>query len=105
MPFGRGRRRGRGRRPRHIAAIPRHRRFGPSDRQLPSALTIRLEELEAMRLVDHEGLTQEDAAEAMGVSRKTLWVDLQEARRKVIESIYHGRGLEIVDDADMVIDE
>jgi len=58
-----------------------------------------------MRLVDHEGLTQEDAAEAMGVSRKTLWVDLQEARRKVIESIYHGRGLEIVDDADMVIDE
>lgn len=58
-----------------------------------------------MRLVDDEGLTQEDAAEAMGVSRKTLWVDLQEARRKVIESIYHGRGLEIVDDADMVIDE
>ena len=41
-----------------------------------------LEELEAVRLVDLEGLEQEAAALRMGISRRALWEDLQNARRK-----------------------
>jgi len=42
-----------------------------------------LDELEAFRLVYLEGLTQEEAAERMGVSRGSLWRLLDSARRKL----------------------
>ncbi|MGZ7303454.1 DUF134 domain-containing protein, partial [Streptococcus pyogenes] len=35
-------------------------------------VTIGLDEFEAMRLVDHQGMQQLQAAEVMGVSRQTL---------------------------------
>ena len=44
-------------------------------------------ELEALRLVDLEDLTQEEAAAMMGVSRKTLWNDLHKARKKVTNAL------------------
>jgi predicted DNA-binding protein (UPF0251 family) len=54
-----------------------------------------LEELEALRLVDLEDLTQEEAAARMGVSRKTLWNDLQQARKKVVSALVNGQALHI----------
>ncbi|MDK2974903.1 MAG: uncharacterized protein PWP08_1274 [Methanofollis sp.] len=54
---------------------------------------LRPEEIEALRLVDLLGMQQEEAAEAMGVSRKTLWRDLHEARRKVAGAIVNGRAI------------
>jgi len=56
-------------------------------------VVLRPEEIEALRLVDLLGMQQEEAAEAMGVSRKTLWRDLHEARRKVAEAIVNGRAI------------
>ncbi len=50
-------------------------------------------ELEAMRLVDYEGLSQEEAAERMGVSRGTVWRLLTSARKKVTEAIIFGKKL------------
>jgi predicted DNA-binding protein (UPF0251 family) len=35
-------------------------------------------------------MTQQEAASQMGVSRKTLWNDLQKARRKVAHALVHG---------------
>ncbi len=52
-------------------------------------------ELEAMRLVDVEGLTQEEAAAKMGVSRKTLWNELKNGRKKLVEAIINGWNIEI----------
>jgi predicted DNA-binding protein (UPF0251 family) len=52
-----------------------------------------LDELEALRLADLEGLYQEDAAARMGISRATLGRILESARRKVAESLVHGRAL------------
>ncbi len=52
-------------------------------------------ELEAMRLVDVEGLTQEEAAAKMGVSRKTLWNELKKGRKKLVEAIINGWNIEI----------
>lgn len=53
-------------------------------------------ELEAMRLVDYEGLTQEEAAERMGVSRGTVWRLLTSVRKKVAEAIIFGKRLVVI---------
>ncbi len=47
------------------------------------AVVLTFDEVEALRLVYLEGLTQAEAAERMGVSRGTLWRLLSEARRKL----------------------
>jgi len=52
-------------------------------------------ELEAMRLVDLEGLSQEEAGTKMGVSRGTIWRLLQEARRKTTAALSEGKGIDI----------
>lgn len=54
-----------------------------------------LEELEAIRLVDLEGLDQQEAAFNMGVSRKTLWNDLKSARKKVAMALINGYAIRI----------
>lgn len=58
------------------------------------------EELEALRLVDLMDYDQESAAVKMGISRKTLWRDLHEGRRKVVETLVEGKRLEMAGCAD-----
>jgi predicted DNA-binding protein (UPF0251 family) len=57
--------------------------------------TIRLElgELEAMRLCDVEGASQEEAGESMGVSRGTVQRLLKRGRRKVVEALIGSQAL------------
>ncbi|HID26190.1 MAG TPA: DUF134 domain-containing protein [Thermoplasmata archaeon] len=92
--YGQGyrRRRGRCRGRRWIEQLPEVTYFQPHrPMQLPATtILLTLEELEALRLVDLEDLTQEEAAMRMGVSRKTLWNDLQRARKKVAEALVKG---------------
>jgi len=52
-------------------------------------------ELESLRLVDYEGLTQEEAAARMGISRRSLWSDLNGARKKVAYALSNGCALQI----------
>jgi predicted DNA-binding protein (UPF0251 family) len=52
-------------------------------------------ELEALRLVDREGLDQEQAGAKMGVSRGTVWRLLSEARRKVATALTDLRPIQI----------
>lgn len=56
---------------------------------LPVA-TLRLDELEALRLADLEGLYQEAAAERMGVSRPTFARILARARQIVARALIEG---------------
>ncbi len=71
--------------------------FQPSGVPLNEQQTVvlTLEELEALRLVDFEGMYQEEAALEMGVSRKTLWNDLKSARKKVAEALINGWAIRI----------
>jgi len=55
------------------------------------------DELEALRLVYFMGMTQEEAAKAMGVSRGTLWRALSSGRRKVIQALIERRPLVITE--------
>lgn len=54
-----------------------------------------LDEFEAMRLVDLNGLYQEQAAEEMNVSRPTFSRIIESAHRKIADVIVHGKALRI----------
>lgn len=54
-----------------------------------------LDEYEAIRLADHEGLYQEEAARQMGISRTTFGRILDSAHRKVAEVLGGGRCLRL----------
>jgi hypothetical protein len=59
------------------------------------AISITLEELETVRLVDLLDLDQEEAAFYMGISRKAFWNDLMNARKKIAAALVYGMGLRI----------
>ncbi len=59
------------------------------------AISMTLEELEAVRLVDLLDLDQEEAAFYMGVCRKAFWNDLMNARKKIATALVYGTGLRI----------
>lgn len=56
------------------------------------------DELEALRLCDLEGLTQEEAGRSMGVSRGTIQRIVTLARHKVAEALTGGHALVFVDE-------
>jgi len=58
-------------------------------------VVVSLDEFEAIRLADREGLKQEDAAEQMQVSRPTFGRVLESAHRKVADALVHGKSLKI----------
>ena len=53
------------------------------------------EELEAIRLVDFLGLEHEETAQKMGISRKTMAIDLKNGRKKIADAILHGKAIRI----------
>ena len=54
-----------------------------------------LDEAEAIRLADLEGLYQEAAARSMGVSRQTFGRIIETARHKVANALLNGKALRI----------
>ncbi len=96
---GQGPGRGRGRGRRFISAMPPFMRFDPLGQDIHGIEPVMLSvgELEAMRLVDLEDLSQEEAANRMGISRRTLWSDLHQARKKVTMALVEGRPIKISD--------
>lgn len=89
--------RGRPKSPRHIETEPEITYFKPRGVPLSEleVVPLALEELEALRLVDLEGMIQEEAAFKMGISRRAFWEDLQSARKKVSLALTTGKAIEI----------
>ena len=88
-------RRGRIPKPVNIGWTPAIENFMPNPLQNLEPIHITPAELEAFRLVDQEGLSQEEAGQRMGVSRGTVWRLLQSARKKTAQAICEGRPLKI----------
>lgn len=58
-------------------------------------LTLSLDEFEALRLADHLGFSQEEAAEEMCISRSTFSRLVEKSRNKVAEFLISGKRLSI----------
>ena len=56
---------------------------------------LRADEMEAFRLCDGEGLSQEEAAKRMNISQPTLNRALSSARQKVAKAIVNGCAISI----------
>lgn len=56
---------------------------------------MKVEELESIRLKDQLRLSQEEAAERMGVSQPTFHRILSEAHRKIAEAFVEGKAIRI----------
>jgi predicted DNA-binding protein (UPF0251 family) len=56
-------------------------------------VTLTVDEFEAIRLTNLEGLYQADAAEKMSVSRQTFGRILESAHKKIADALVHGKAL------------
>jgi predicted DNA-binding protein (UPF0251 family)/DNA-directed RNA polymerase subunit RPC12/RpoP len=82
---------------RKIAHIPSIPYFVPAEEgiaELPENV-LKLEELEAIRLKDLEGLDQSECAEQMEVSRPTFQRILLSAREKIADSLVNGKMIHV----------
>jgi predicted DNA-binding protein (UPF0251 family) len=82
---------------RRVTAVPQVSYFKPAGIPLRALEDVGLavEEVEAIRLRDMEGLQQEDCAERMHVSRPTFHRVLGAARRKIADAIINGKAIRI----------
>lgn len=82
---------------RKVCSLPDSDRFGPLDVQADSTqfVTMTVDEYETIRLIDLEGLTQEECAEQMQIARTTVQRIYSEARKKIAESLIEGKILRI----------
>lgn len=74
-----------------VEEIPYSKRFVPDNQANAVVSEICIEEVEAIRLKDIEGLDQQLCADAMGVSRATFQRILQRARYKVTSALVYGQ--------------
>lgn len=82
---------------RRVSGEPPSKFFKPRGIPLTELETtvLTVDEFEAVRLADFEGLYQEDAAGRMGVSRATFGRIVESAHRKIAEALVNGKALEI----------
>lgn len=82
---------------RKVCCLPESTQFGPltpfSDPDYFVLMTV--EEYETIRLIDLEGLTQEECADQMNIARTTVQRIYADARRKIAESLVLGKVLRI----------
>ena len=82
---------------RRIGFMPGTRYFKPMGvpMNMLEEIILNLDELEAVRLADYEGLYQEQAAEKMQISRPTFGRIIESAHKKIADALVNGRALRI----------
>ena len=87
-------------RPRHcrrVGYLPQADFYKP--RGIPLSVlehvTLTVDELEAIRLTDLQGMYQAQAAEKMNISRQTLGRILESAHKKIADALVNGKALSI----------
>ena len=82
---------------RRVCMMPAVSCFGPTRKPVDESSIVRMtvDELEVLRLMDIEGLAQEDCAKKMDVARTTAQAIYQSARKKAAECLVFGHSLMI----------
>jgi len=79
-----------------ILAQPRIDHFRPRGRQgRPEEVIVAVEEFEAIRIHDHLGLQQKEAARMMGISQQSFSRIVRDARRKVSDALVNAKVIRI----------
>lgn len=80
---------------RNVCCLPKNSRYGPLGCTCEEEIRMTVDEYEAIRLIDHEGLNQEACAQQMNVARTTVQGIYTEARKKLAELLVSGKMLVI----------
>ncbi|OFI07018.1 hypothetical protein CLOACE_06040 [Clostridium acetireducens DSM 10703] len=82
---------------RKVEFLPKNTYFFPLGKRKCELeeIVLKIEELEAMRLKDIEGLTQEECAKRMEISRQTFQNVIDKARKKVAIALTKGMAISI----------
>jgi len=82
---------------RKVSSIPPITYFKPAGISMAALSEVKLlvEEAEAIRLKDLEGLEQEECAQKMNVSRTTFSRILDSARQKIADALLNGKAIRI----------
>ncbi len=85
------------RRCRRVGFKPAFTSFGPAAAGLtePVETVLTVDEFEAVRLKDLEGLDQSECAEKMDISQPTFHRLVISARKKIADALTHGKNIKI----------
>ena len=78
---------------RRIEQLPVYRSFSPDDITATENVLMSVDEFEALRLLDDEGLTQEACAARMNIARTTVTAIYDSARKKIADALVNGKRL------------
>ena len=78
---------------RRIGRIPAYRSFSPDDVEPAESVLLTIDEYEALRLLDGEGMTQEECAASMNIARTTVTAIYDSARKKIADVVVNGKRL------------
>jgi predicted DNA-binding protein (UPF0251 family) len=88
--------RGRPKKKRIIRLAPRISQFSPRGKPgRPDEAVLSMDEFEAIRLADYQGLSQKEAARSMQISQQTFSRILKKARRTMADTIVNGKIIRI----------
>ena len=80
---------------RNVCKMPSCCHFGPLDSDSLEIINMTVDEYETIRLIDLEGLNQEECAKQMNVARTTAQGIYLQARKKLAESLVNGKRIMI----------
>lgn len=82
---------------RRVCCLPDNNKFGPLDGKTDkdNHLNMTVDEYETIRLIDFEGLNQEECSLRMNVARTTVQAIYNNARKKLAEFLVNGKVLHI----------
>ena len=82
---------------RKVCCLPETNLYGPLNRRhaLGNEIVMTVEEYETIRLIDQEGLMQEECADRMDVARTTVQRIYISARKKIADALVEGLILKI----------
>ncbi len=78
---------------RRICRLPKCSRFGPLGSVAEDSVVMMVEEYETIRLIDLEGMTQEECAVQMNISRTTVQSIYNSARKNLADSLVNSKVL------------
>lgn len=89
---------------RNVCALPNTSEFGPCNKSFDEEtfIIMTVDEYETIRLIDYEGMNQEECSAQMHVARTTAQRIYNNARKKLAESLIEGRPFRI-DGGDYII--